>query len=180
MVVYLPNWFASDTVRTCRRHVMLLKYNFRLAEKEDAPQILEYLVEHFFPQEPCSQVINQHRLDRKSHLSQALGLNSAQLRPIYASLIDRCLQFPFSTVVALETGEIIAVLLNSIWRRDDDPEEGADYEVEGDTQSENLEKFSEQCSKNRTNLLISSRDAQQVSRRLLEPGSIQRQCGHSS
>ncbi|CAI2334806.1 unnamed protein product [Caenorhabditis sp. 36 PRJEB53466] len=85
----------------------------------------------------------QIKLTYQEPCTQALKLQPAQLRPIYAALIDRCLQFPFSTVVTLESGEIIALLLNSIWRRDDVGGEGADYDTEGDNESENLTKFIE-------------------------------------
>ncbi|CAL2030927.1 unnamed protein product [Caenorhabditis brenneri] len=98
---------------------------YRLAEKADAPCILEYMLKNFFPEEPCSK---------------ALKLHISEIKPIYAALIDRCLDFPFSTVVTLESGEIVAILLNSIWRRDDHDCEGADYEAE-EGATENMEKF---------------------------------------
>uniref|UniRef100_A0A1I7UJD5 aralkylamine N-acetyltransferase n=1 Tax=Caenorhabditis tropicalis TaxID=1561998 RepID=A0A1I7UJD5_9PELO len=101
------------------------KLIFRLAEKADAEAILEYMLKNFFPEEPCSK---------------ALKLDISEIEPIYSALIDRCLDFPFSTVVCKETGEIVAILLNSIWKRDDNDCEGADYEAE-EGATENMDKF---------------------------------------
>ncbi|ULU04758.1 hypothetical protein L3Y34_017484 [Caenorhabditis briggsae] len=104
---------------------MQQKLIFRQAEKSDAPAILEYLLEHFFPEEPCSK---------------ALKLHISEIEPIYESLIDRCLDFPFSTVVVTDSGDIVACLLNSIWRREDVSSDGADYEAE-EGATENMTKF---------------------------------------
>ncbi|EFP02198.1 hypothetical protein CRE_24986 [Caenorhabditis remanei] len=101
------------------------KLIYRLAERSDAPGILEYMLVHFFPEEPCSK---------------ALKIDISEIEPIYEALIYRCLDFPFSTVVTRQSGEIVACLLNSIWRRDDQDCEGADYEVE-EGATENMVKF---------------------------------------
>ncbi|CAE17866.1 aralkylamine N-acetyltransferase [Caenorhabditis elegans] len=98
---------------------------YRLAKKSDAPDVLNFLLEHYFPLEPCTR---------------ALKLIKSEAEVLYESLVARCLQFPFSTVVTTQSGEIVACLVNSAWKRDDNAVEGADYEVD-EGLTENMTAF---------------------------------------
>ncbi|KAK5969571.1 hypothetical protein GCK32_009022 [Trichostrongylus colubriformis] len=79
------------------------KYSYRVVTKDDRQKILEYLVKYFKKEEP---------------LNRASGMSDKKFLLIAEYIIDNCLKHPLSTVVECkETGDIAAVLLNSILLR---------------------------------------------------------------
>ncbi|CAI5442239.1 unnamed protein product [Caenorhabditis angaria] len=84
--------------------MQLKKFNYRLAVPEDADRIIEFLKESFCKDEP---------------VTKALNMSWEEIRSIYTTITVRSLQYPFSTIVTTDSGEIAAVLLNSVSRRTD-------------------------------------------------------------
>ncbi|CAB3410934.1 unnamed protein product [Caenorhabditis bovis] len=98
---------------------------YLVATKEDQSEILDFLLTYFYKEEPCTK---------------ALKLAKEEVGPLYASIIERCLRYPFSTVVRTPTAGIVGVLLNSVWRRDDEASSGGDYD-DGEHASPNMSAF---------------------------------------
>ncbi|KAF1752257.1 hypothetical protein GCK72_018811 [Caenorhabditis remanei] len=96
---------------------------FRVAQPKDKEKIIKYLDDHFAKEEPCARALK---------LSPEMTINS------FTTTVDRCLNYPFSTVVVQENGNLAACLLASVWNRSD-PVENADFNEAG--VPENLKLF---------------------------------------
>ncbi|CAI2334794.1 unnamed protein product [Caenorhabditis sp. 36 PRJEB53466] len=98
-------------------------FTFRTAETADAERILAFLCEHFVHEEPCIR---------------AMKSNVDEWRPLLKEMVANSLRIPFSTIVTTEEGHVAAVLLNSLWRRDDEST-GEDHE--NGSFPEHIQKF---------------------------------------
>ncbi|CAI5454023.1 unnamed protein product [Caenorhabditis angaria] len=96
---------------------------YRLAIQSDAENICQFLFKYFYFEEPCTQ---------------ALKISLEQVDQLYREIVNRCLKFPFSTLVTKKDGEIVGVLLVSVWNRNDSEE---DNDYEGSTASEEIRAF---------------------------------------
>ncbi|CAI2353328.1 unnamed protein product [Caenorhabditis sp. 36 PRJEB53466] len=84
---------------------------FRLAQPKDKENIIQFLMAHFAKEEPCAR---------------ALNLTPDISHGVFSNTVDRCLRFPFSTIVTQPNGQLTACLLSSVWNRTD-PLESADF-----------------------------------------------------
>ncbi|CAB05578.1 aralkylamine N-acetyltransferase [Caenorhabditis elegans] len=110
---------------------MSSNYIYRTAEKSDFDRILKFLAEHFYHEEPSIRA-------SKIALEEWL--------PIFGEMTTSSLKLPISTVVTTEDGEnIVAVLLNSMWSREEDEERMKHGNGKGDHDtsgySEALQRF---------------------------------------
>ncbi|CAB3398644.1 unnamed protein product [Caenorhabditis bovis] len=105
--------------------MMLDNLEYRVATKEDHSDILEFLLTYFYKDEPCTK---------------ALKFTKDEVRPLFEGIVERCLRFPVSTVVRMPNGVIVAVMLNSVWRRTDDAASSGDFD-NGEQPSENMLAF---------------------------------------
>uniref|UniRef100_A0A8R1DST4 aralkylamine N-acetyltransferase n=2 Tax=Caenorhabditis japonica TaxID=281687 RepID=A0A8R1DST4_CAEJA len=69
------------------------------------------LSEYFFKEEP---------------FTRASGAPLEEMRPIFGEMVQNSLKQPFSLIVISETGDVAAVLLNSLWNREDSFESAGD------------------------------------------------------
>ncbi|CAI5454024.1 unnamed protein product [Caenorhabditis angaria] len=93
---------------------------YRLAFQTDTENICQFLFRYFYYDEP---------------LGQALKVSLEEVDQLYREIVNRCLKFPFSTLVTRNDGEIVGVLLISVWNRNDSEE---DNDYEGSTSSEGI------------------------------------------
>ncbi|PAV60962.1 hypothetical protein WR25_25797 [Diploscapter pachys] len=81
---------------------------FNDAKPSDKDEIMHYLITYFRHDEPNLR---------------ALQFSEDEFRPMAELIVDKSLATPFSTIVRYQ-GEIVALMINSLWRRADKTEDG--------------------------------------------------------
>ncbi|KAF1764684.1 hypothetical protein GCK72_004633 [Caenorhabditis remanei] len=83
----------------------MVGYIFRTAEPSDYDAIMKYMDEHYYHEGPTIR---------------ATKASKEEWLPRFGKLVERCLIAPLSIVVSTYEGDVVAVSLNSVWKRKED------------------------------------------------------------